>query len=62
MKLPEACEYLRISPQTMYRLLARGVSIPGMFKVGSDYRFRRQGLDEFMDQGGTEVIAGEGKK
>ena len=47
MTLREVCEYLRISPATVYRMLKRG-TFPA-FKVRSDWRFRRDLVDEWRD-------------
>jgi excisionase family DNA binding protein len=42
----EAAEYLRVNPQTIYRLLRRG-GIPGA-KVGHQWRLRRQDLETYI--------------
>jgi excisionase family DNA binding protein len=47
MTLREVCEYLRVHPSTIYRMLKRG-TFPAM-KLGSDYRFRRDLIDEWRD-------------
>jgi excisionase family DNA binding protein len=44
MTSKEVAEYLRISQTTLYRLIRRG-EIPS-FKVGVDYRFRRDAIDK----------------
>jgi excisionase family DNA binding protein len=47
MTLPETAEYLRISQATLGRLIRRG-EIPH-FRVGSDYRFRLDQIDKWID-------------
>jgi excisionase family DNA binding protein len=42
----EVAEYLRIHGSTVYRLIRRG-EIPS-FKVGGDYRFRRDEIDKWL--------------
>ncbi len=51
----EAAAYLRVNPQTVYRLLNAG-TLPGA-KVGRTWRVRRADLDLFL--AGTK---GEGRK
>jgi len=41
----ELAEYLRVHPSTIYRLL-RESTLPA-FKVGSDWRFRREAIDRW---------------
>ena len=43
MDLQEAADYLRISPDTLYKYAAAGF-VPA-FKLGNRWRFRRTGLD-----------------
>jgi len=40
------CDYLRIHKSTLYRLIKRD-EIP-YFRIGSDYRFNREAIDEWM--------------
>jgi excisionase family DNA binding protein len=42
----ETAEYLRVNPQTIYRLLRRG-KLPGA-KVGHQWRVRRSDLESFL--------------
>ncbi len=42
----EVAQYLRIHYTTLYRLIRRG-EIPA-FKVGSDYRFRRDAIEKWV--------------
>ena len=41
MTVLEVCEYLRVSRQTLYRMLRRG-DIPA-FRIGADWRFNIEG-------------------
>jgi excisionase family DNA binding protein len=43
----EAAVYLRLNPQTTYRLL-RGGQLPGV-KIGRQWRIRKTALDAFLD-------------
>jgi len=51
----EAAAYLRVNPQTVYRLL-KGGALPGA-KVGRTWRVRRADLDRFLagEKSGREV-------
>jgi excisionase family DNA binding protein len=42
----EICAYLQIHRATLYRLI-KGGRIP-YFRIGSDYRFTREEIDEWM--------------
>lgn len=46
MNIEELSTYLRIHRSTAYRLIKRG-GIP-YFKVGSDYRFNRESIEDWM--------------
>ena len=46
MKVKEIAEYLRVDATTIRRLIQDG-EIPA-FKVGSDYRFRRDEVDKWI--------------
>lgn len=46
MNIEELSTYLRIHRSTAYRLIKRG-EIP-YFKVGSDYRFNREAIENWM--------------
>jgi excisionase family DNA binding protein len=41
----DLAHYLRVHPSTIYRLLRAG-TLPG-FRVGSDWRFRREEIDRW---------------
>jgi excisionase family DNA binding protein len=51
MTATEASDDLRIHRSTLYRLIKRG-EIP-FFLVGSDYRFNREAIDEWMKAKGS---------
>ena len=57
MTLNEVAEYLRIPRSTAYKLVQEG-RIPGQ-KVGRQWRFRRDTIDRWLDEGGQ---AKAGKK
>ena len=46
MTAPEVADYLRIHYATLYKMIRRG-EIP-VFKMGSDYRFRRDELEKWI--------------
>jgi excisionase family DNA binding protein len=48
MSLTEAAEYLGISPDTLYKYVG-GATIPA-FKLGSQWRFKRTMLDQWMEE------------
>lgn len=52
----EAAQYLRVNPQTIYRLLRRG-RLPGA-KIGHQWRIRKSDLDSFLRGQGAEQLAG----
>jgi excisionase family DNA binding protein len=56
----EAAQYLRVNPQTIYRLLRRG-RLPGA-KIGHQWRIRRSDLDGFLRGLGAEALAEEDKR
>lgn len=47
----ELSEYLRVHRSTVYRLLKKG-QLPG-FKIGSDWRFNLETIDQWRMQGGA---------
>ena len=55
MTVPEVAEYLRVHTSTIYRLIYRR-QLPA-FKIGSDYRFDRDAIENWMielqSKGGT---------
>ena len=50
----ELSEYLRVHRSTIYRLLKRG-QLPG-FKIGSDWRFNVEAIDEWRLQQGAAQL------
>ncbi len=52
----EAAAYLRVNPQTVYRLLRRG-TLPGV-KIGRQWRIRRADLDAHFGAPRTAGPAG----
>jgi len=56
MTSKEVAEYLRIHQATLSKLVRRG-EIPG-FKIGRDYRFRRDQIDKWMaEKSGLQEIS-----
>ena len=55
MTVRELSDYLRVHPSTCYRLLKRR-EIPS-FRVGSDHRFLRSSIDQWMRQRQAEEAA-----
>jgi excisionase family DNA binding protein len=48
LTLPEVSEYLRVSRQTIYRMLRRG-DIPA-FRLGGDWRFNIEDLGHWIEK------------
>jgi excisionase family DNA binding protein len=46
LTMKEICDLLQVNQSTVYKLVRRG-SIPG-FRVGSDWRFRRDVIERWM--------------
>ena len=46
LTMEEICDLLQVHKSTVYKLVRRG-SIPG-FRVGSDWRFRRDVIERWM--------------
>ena len=46
LTMKEICDLLHVNQSTVYKLVRRG-SIPG-FRVGSDWRFRRDVIERWM--------------
>jgi excisionase family DNA binding protein len=51
----ELAEYLRVHRSTIYRLLKKG-QLPG-FKIGSDWRFNVEVIDEWRLKQGAAALA-----
>jgi len=59
MTIEELAKYLRLHRSTVYRLAREGI-IPG-FKVGSQWRFSRDSVDQWM-AGQEATIGGSQRK
>jgi excisionase family DNA binding protein len=55
MTVNELSEYLRVHRSTIYRLLKKN-QIPG-FKIGSDWRFNVEAIDQWRLQQGSGLLA-----
>jgi excisionase family DNA binding protein len=53
----ELAEYLRVHRSTIYRLLKKGL-LPG-FKIGSDWRFNVEVIDEWRMRQGAVLLSDE---
>jgi excisionase family DNA binding protein len=51
LTLREVADYLHVHPGTVYRLVKKG-QLRGL-RVGRDFRFDSQALDDFIVKGGT---------
>jgi len=49
MTLQEVADFLRVHPNTVYRLARKGTL--SAFKIGSDWRFHRSSIEEWMRRG-----------
>jgi excisionase family DNA binding protein len=56
----ELAQYLRVHRSTIYRLLKKG-QLPG-FKIGSDWRFNVEVIDDWRLRQGAGLLAEEGTK
>ena len=54
LTIVELAEYLKIPKSTLYKLVQEG-KIPGQ-KVGRHWRFRRETIDRWLEQGSVENI------
>ena len=48
LTMKEICDLLQVNQSTVYKLVRRG-GIPG-FRVGSDWRFRRDVIERWMTE------------
>lgn len=56
--LREACEYLKISPPTMYRIIKNGEITYSKIGTGrGTYRFRQEDLDAYVEKNLVESSA-----
>ena len=53
MTVDEVCRYLRIPKSTLYKLAQEG-KLPCQ-KVGRHWRFRKEALDRWLEEGDTRV-------
>jgi excisionase family DNA binding protein len=56
----ELAQYLRVHRSTIYRLLKKG-QLPG-FKIGSDWRFNVEVIDDWRMRQGSGLLAEEQAK
>ena len=47
MTVQEVADYLRVHPSSIYRML-KAKTGPAAFRIGSDWRFRRVSVDEWI--------------
>ena len=59
MTIDELSDYLRISRSTLYKLAQEG-RVPCQ-KVGRHWRFRKEAIDRWLEQGGAGEMASEGE-
>jgi excisionase family DNA binding protein len=55
LTVEELSEYLRVHRSTIYRLLKKG-QLPGFFRLGSDWRFNVEAIDEWRPQQGARQL------
>ena len=60
LTIKELAKYLNVTERTIYNLLERG-ELPG-FKVGANWRFRREDIDKWIEENMKSKIKGKGKK
>ena len=58
MTIEELSHYLKISRSTLYKLAQEG-RVPCQ-KVGRHWRFRKEAIDRWLDEGGAAEIKTEG--
>ena len=49
MTVDEIADFLRVHRSTIYRLIKNG-TLPGMFRVGADWRIRQDALEEWVSE------------
>ena len=59
MTLREVADYLKVNKQTIYRMLI-AKQIPS-FKVRSEWRFKKDAIDEWIEDQGTSERVGPGR-
>ena len=60
MTIKEVADYLGVHTATIYKYAREG-KIPA-FKIGSDWRFTKKHIDQWIDKSMGEDTAGNGKK
>ena len=58
MTIEELSDYLKISRSTLYKLAQEG-KVPCQ-KVGRHWRFRKEAIDRWLDEGGAAKMKTEG--
>jgi len=58
MTIDELSDYLKISRSTLYKLAQEG-KVPCQ-KVGRHWRFRKEAIDRWLDEGGAAEMKTEG--
>lgn len=58
MTIEELSDYLKISRSTLYKLAQEG-KVPCQ-KVGRNWRFRKEAIDRWLDEGGAAEMKTEG--
>ena len=56
LTVTEVSDYLRLHPSTIYRMLKKH-QLPA-FRVGADWRFSVEALDNWLSKAGSAVLAG----
>ncbi|RKY82914.1 DNA-binding protein [candidate division KSB1 bacterium] len=60
LTIKELAKYLNVTERTIYNLLERG-ELPG-FKVGANWRFRREDIDKWIEENMKNKTKGKDKK
>ena len=60
LTIKELAKYLNVTERTIYNLLERG-ELPG-FKVGANWRFRKEDIDKWIEQNMKNKTKGKDKK
>ena len=60
LTINELAKYLNVTERTIYNLLERG-ELPG-FKVGANWRFRREDINKWIEQNMKNKTKGKDKK
>jgi len=60
LTIKELAKYLNVTERTIYNLLERG-ELPG-FKVGANWRFRKEDINKWIEQNMKNKTKGKDKK